>query len=286
MVALRASLDQWLQDYLQLNMGRDERLFTRFLPHGYAITTLSSVSPLLYEHCQLIKWMVGALITLSDDFTDNPQYRSSEWVKAFTAATQSNYQAFSLSAEQQKALKLGCQLYEWIQNALVQTTAQEKLIPLIEFDLQQYFLNMRFSACLNSDPSMLCKQEYLWYAPHNMGAVIAGMIDLACSDHVDWNEIALMRDVFYCAQRTGHICNTLTTLDRERAEGCLTNEIQLRMLQGQPCSEEAIIMSLREERSKLHEAIRNKSLNTFCVDSYVNGLQQFQSLHEAMQGII
>ena len=241
-------------------MGRDECLFTQFLPFGYAQTTISSVNTSFHERCQLTKWMIGALITLTDDFTDNPAFRSMSWVKGFIAAIHGGDLHGSLSAQQQQALKLSCQLYEWIQQSLAQMTLQPRLIPLIEFDLQQYFLNMHFSTFLNSDPLLICKREYLWHAPHNMGIVIAGMVDLACSDHIEWYEMAAMRDIFYCAQRCGHICNTLTTLDREMEEGCISNEIQLRILHGNNGSEEDIIGFLQQERVDLYQKISDKSL--------------------------
>ncbi|MGQ3887953.1 terpene synthase family protein [Legionella sp. CNM-1927-20] len=286
MVKLRTTLDHWLREYLKLNMGRDERLFTQFLPFGYAKTTLSCVNTSFYKQCQLTKWMIGALITLTDDFTDNPAFRSMSWVKGFIAAIQGGHQICLLSTKQQQALKLSCQLYEWIQQSLAQMTLQSRLIPLIEFDLQQYFLNMHFSTFLNSDPLLICKREYLWHAPHNMGIVIAGMVDLACSDHIEWHEMAAMREIFYCAQRSGHICNTLTTLNREIEEGCMSNEIQLRILHGNNGSEEDIIEFLQQERADLYQKIGDKFLRTFSTVDYVQGLQQLQTLHEEMQGVI
>lgn len=286
MAELRTTLNHWLQEYLKLNMGRDERLFTRFLPFGYAKTTLSSVSTSLYDVCQMTKWMIGALITLTDDFTDNPALKSTAWIKGFFSAIQGIQEISSLSSRDQQALKLSIQLYEWIQQSLAQITLQPRLIPLIEFDLQQYFLNMHFSTFLNNDPLLICKREYLWHAPHNMGMVIAGMVDLACSEHVEWHEVAAMREIFYCAQRSGHICNTLTTLDREIEEGCISNEIQLRLLHGNNGSEEDIIEYLQRERIDLYQKISNQSLITFSTVDYVKGLQELQILHEEMQGVI
>jgi hypothetical protein len=286
MVELRTTLSHWLQEYLKLNMGRDERLFTQFLPFGYAKTTLSSVSVPFYERCQMTKWMIGALITLTDDFTDNPAFKSMSWVQGFIAAIQGSHQRSSLSAQDQQALKLSIQLYEWIKQSIAQMTLQPRLIPLIEFDLQQYFLNMHFSVFLNSEPLLICKREYLWHAPHNMGIVIAGMVDLACCDHIEWPEMAAMREIFYCAQRSGHICNTLTTLDREMGEGCIGNEIQLRTLHGNNGSQKDIIDFLQRERGELYQKIRNQSLKTFSTADYVQGLRQLQTLHEDMQGVI
>ncbi|HHF7368126.1 TPA: hypothetical protein ACPSKY_003277 [Legionella bozemanae] len=286
MVELPATLSCWLREYLRLNMGRDERLFTQFLSFGYAKTTLSSVSPLFYEQCQLAKWMLGSLITLTDDFTDHPSFKSMQWVTSFIAAIQGGHQVAPLSTHQLQALNLAYQLYGWLQQSIHKMTLQPRLIALIEFDLQQYFLNMRFSTFLNSEPLLICKREYLWHAPHNMGMVIAGMMDLACSDHIEWQEMAAMREIFYCAQRSGHICNTLTTLHRETEEGCISNEIQLRKMHGKNGSEESIIELLQQERANLYQKIANESLKTFSTKGYVQGLWQLQTLHEDMQGVI
>lgn len=286
MVELRATLSHWLDEYLTLNMGRDERLFTQFLPFGYAKTTLSSVNPSLYERCQLTKWMIGALITLTDDFADNPAFRSMSWVKGFIATAQGGHPMDSFSTQHQQALTLSGQLYEWIKQSLAQMTLQPRLIPLIDFDLQQYFLNMHFSTFLSSDPLLICKREYLWHAPHNMGMVIAGMVDLACCDQIEWREMAVIRELFYCAQRSGHICNTLTTMDREMEEGCISNEIQLRLMHGINGSEANIIELLEQERIELYQKITAQSLKTFSTADYVQGLQQLQALHEEMQGVI
>ncbi|VEB38392.1 Uncharacterised protein [Legionella sainthelensi] len=286
MVELRASLSQWLCDYLKLDMGRDERLFTQFLPWGYTQTTLSCVNASFYERCQLTKWMVGALITLTDDFTDNPEFRSMSWVKGFITAIQNCRPIEPLSSKQQQALQLSCQLYGWIQQSIAQMTLQPRLMPLIEFDMQQYFLNMHFSTFLSSEPLLICKREYLWHAPHNMGIVIAGMVDLACSEYIEWQEMAAMRDIFYSAQRCGHICNTLTTVDREIQEECISNEILLRILHGNNGSEDDIIEFLKQERMELYQKIRHKSLKTFSIEHYVKGLEQLQALHDDMQGVI
>lgn len=286
MVELRATLRHWLQEYLKLDMGRDERLFTEFLPFGYAKTTLSCVNSSFYERCQLTKWMIGAFITLTDDFIDNPALKNSAWINSFFAVIHGGHQATSLLPKDQQALKLSVQLYELIKHSISQMTLQPRLIPLIEFDLQQYLLNMHFSTFLNSDPLLICKREYLWHAPHNMGMVIAGMVDLACSLHIEWHEIAAMREVFYCAQRSGHICNTLTTLDREIEEGCISNEIQLRILHGNNGNEKEIVDFLQRERSELYQKITNQDLTTFSTEDYVQGLQHLQTLHEDMQGVI
>ena len=72
------SLRDTLTEYRDVIPYRNDLLFTEFLPRGYRMTTLSCVPDHHLQRVLLIKWNLGAFITLLDDFADNPELRNKE----------------------------------------------------------------------------------------------------------------------------------------------------------------------------------------------------------------
>lgn len=280
-------------------------LFTDFLPAGYQLTTLSCVAADYYHDAILAKLHLGMLITLLDDFADNPRVHNSrllyELYKIPFNINCSNRHA--LNEQECTVFDLTCYLADKILEHIRHLPGYKKLLPVVQFDLNDIYRANQYSALITQQAVMLNSYELTHIRPFNMGMVMAGVIDLMASPGFDYQELGSMRYVLHRGQRYGSISNNITTFQRELAEGDVTNEIIIKGIERnllnltemksmsadmvlsllEPVMQEMILEQsiILNEISSLKENIH--SLN---VAYYADGLQKLHHLHMSLQGII
>lgn len=283
------ALDQRVQElsdaYLACSQIRDPRLFTIFLYDGYRMTTLPSVDRPLYEDLIAAKVALGMLITLYDDLADNPRtfnprllahlYRLDVFDDAPVP--------LGLGTEERKHFALAVSLLKEIRHSVIKFPHAEAFGELLSFDLQQFYISNRYSELQRIVPGISNLTESKLYGPYNMGMVIAGMLDLMASSRFDHRELGRAREIFLLGQRCGRIGNLLSTYEREKAEGDLTNEI---IASGEEPVAYQIV--LRNEVRETHGKLERESRRLTSVDftSYVAGVEKLFDLHRRMEGII
>lgn len=281
-----------LEAYYALGMPRHHWLFEKFLPEGYQATTLSSVRINRLAEVIELKMLVGIFITLTDDFSEHPDYCSEDWVHQLALVTTSPHLSEELLMDsrenrQNAALGLSAQIYQDIFSALRKhSSTQGNLIQAIAFDFQEYYQCLRYSLLVSKQPYIACGVEYRHYSPQNMGMMIVGMIDLLFSPSWKLEELPLMRRIFYLAQRLGHIFNTLATFERERRQGDINNEIILKMMQNVDADSDGVEAAhhlLNEECTALYSSLQEYQLKTFSVPDYLEGIRTLQRLHETLE---
>ncbi len=280
---------------------RNDALFLEFLPKGYLATTLNSVQEERSRMVVVAKIHLGMLITLYDDFADNPALLNhrllEELYKVPFAMDQLQDQHFD--EKEKGVLKLGSFLGQQLLACMNAFPHYQVLCKFFEFDLTQFYQANRFAQLLTTCPSAANRFELALYGPHNMGMVAAGVIDLMASDYIDMQELGTIRTVFSYGQRLGRICNVLTTYERELSEGDITNELKVMNIestrgafheQGKENGSldknrsHSLRSILEKERTNLFARIIGLApyVKSFNVHQYVNGLRYLQELHEGL----
>ncbi|WP_419419014.1 hypothetical protein ACNVED_10720 [Legionella sp. D16C41] len=187
-----------INQYYSLGFKRNKVLFTEFLPKGYTKVTLDTVLPAYWQDLINIKILLGIFITLYDDFVDNPNYVNpkliNELVKLpLTSPTidKSNLTEFELTV-----LAFAENIFTQIIAFLRSLPNFILLKPLFYFDVEQFFNGLKYAQLIRHVPLMANEVEYLCYLPHNMGIIIAGMMDLMAVAYLDMKELGLMREFF------------------------------------------------------------------------------------------
>ncbi len=300
-----AAIYALLGRYREVIAYRDDRLFTEFLPQGYQFTTLSSVDDARFQQVIITKFHLGMLITLLDDFADHPQHLNSHLLQELykipyheTAICEAK-----LNLAGPAIMELARQLAHGLLKHLESFPHYAALNKVFKFDLLRVYQANHYSELLSQQPALLNADELVAMRPFNMGIVAAGMIDVFASSRFNLSELGGARHVFHLGQRFGSICNNIHTLRREWNEGDVTNEIIVKGIDrklitaadlNQLSAENAvdrlsgIVAEVEDEQHIILNTINSYTheIQSFKCSEYAIGLQQLQSLHASMQGVI
>lgn len=270
--------------------ARDDSLFTEFLPKGYEKTTLSSVSSDDFEKVLMAKLRIGILITIYDDYADNPSMQDPVLLKRLYDIPFKDTGCES----PHPVVQLVRSLWEEVLMTLETLPNYGIFSEIFKFDVEQFYNANRYSQLITANTHLANRTENRVYISHNMGMIIVGMMDLMASSDVIPSELGRIRGFLYKAQEIGRISNVLATTHREIHENDYTGEILSRFLemgiQTVPTSVvlESLFKSLEKEREEIFQelAIEYSDICTFSVNSYLKGLRFLQALHEQMQEVI
>tara|TARA_B100001971_G_scaffold84647_1_gene78111 strand:+ start:222058 stop:222876 length:819 start_codon:yes stop_codon:yes gene_type:complete len=256
---------------------RHERLFNDFLPKGYELTTLSHVKDL--KEVIRLKVILGTLITLYDDFADRPDRFNPSLLSVLYRVPfeKTRVERMLLSELEQDSLNLSEKLFKELYLGMMQLPHYQSLIKLFQFDLKQFFLANEYSEFLTENPALMNEKENKLYLHHNMGIVMAGMIDLMSLESYSMSELGQMRSLFLMGQRAGRISNVLATYERELKEGDHTNELM---------SHDLKIEDLNLEFNQLIKEMERVELSSFSTKKYQEGIMALHQLHVNLKGVI
>lgn len=264
---------------VRVSPHRNRKLFSEFLPMGYRMTTLSSVSEELQESNLFVKRCLGTIITLYDDLADNPELRNPELLKDLYQIPFGRKNRFK--AKDTNSLgQILSYLWELVFHEISNFPHYKLLHQAFEFDVLQFFNANRYAELITSCPYLFNLEESRCYLPHNMGIVLVGTVDLMCSNLIDIKSIGSARTLFAEAQRAARMMNMISTADRELAEGDRTNELILAENRGK-----ANLILKKQIQSILH-SLQASELTFFSVKDYIQGMESLFSLHKEFQGVI
>jgi len=217
-------LNHWIEDYERV--GQRGRFLWQWCWRGVNITTLPCVDPKLREHVMETKMLSIFYGTLIDDIADREQDRE---MLQF---------AISLAAEEWPAERLAFwngrrhDYLEMISKLWTEVWSRCKTYPqfgsfehLLRFDNEQTLNAMRYALLANQSPGILNIVEHDLYQPHNMQIMFMATLDLTASPGFDMDELGLVREIFWHAQRMGRIGNMITTWEREVLDRDFTSGI-------------------------------------------------------------
>lgn len=264
-------------DHMQrLSPFRSRRLFDEFLPIGYKITTLDTVSD--KNNVVGLKVILGTLITLFDDYADRPDRLNPKLLQLLYRIPFESVNVHSafLKPKESEAFELATSLFNKLFDGMRQLPNYRQLKELFNFDLKQFFLANQYSELLTQQPHLANRLENKLYLHHNMGIVMAGMIDLMSLPHFDITDLGQVRGLFLLGQRAGRISNVLTTFEREESEGDVTNEL---ITSG--------ISTLEGELARIFKLMDStKEIGVFSPKAYTLGIMHLHHLHLKLKGVI
>lgn len=275
--------------FAEIAPHRPRQLFTEFLPQGYAMTTLDTVPEELRAHAIAAKLAIGMIITLYDDFADRPlSYNPKLLSLLYQMPLGMKTVTVAMSVEEQATIRFARKLHTLLEQHLAPLPQAVSFKKLFMFDLQQFFAANMYSELMMQFPDAHNELENRLYLHHNMGMIMAGMIDLMALPRLPPRELSRARMLFLLGQRYGRICNVLATEVRERHEGDVTNEIVASQMNGGGGSAEQLVCRLvREKMRLLHRMEKLQPMITsFSVRKYMQGLIQLGRLHEQFTGTI
>lgn len=280
-------IDSLIATYLDTNSLRPEVLFRHFLPTGYRQTTLDSVPAELLSAVIYAKVHLGMIITLYDDFADHPKYRNSLLLShLYRLNVGIDLPAPSaLAGSDLKNYELARFLFTSLTAVLRSFSHAEVLLPVLRFDIEQFYSCNRHSELMTSLPAIRNLTESRILGPHNMGIMAAGTIDLMASPAVDLSELGMCREIFHLGQRMGRTSNIIFTLQREVAEGDATNEILI-SAQTRKSDETSYQLQLLREFSVHVEEISRQQVRSFNPVRYAKGFESLHSLQGSLAGRI
>lgn len=276
--------DELISSYTRVSSARPEVLFREFLPRGYRYTTLDSVPTSALEAAIFAKIHLGMMITLYDDLADHPGYRNPLLLEQLYRLNvdQDVEPEVGLSDSELATFGLARHLFEQLTSILETFPSYRVLLPVLRFDIEQFYACNRYSEMISKVPAVRTLQESQSLGPHNMGIVAAGTIDLMTQERLKLPELARAREVFQMGQRLGRIGNLLFTFDREVAEGDVTNEISIALASGFGSAEE-YRQVLLSELGTLRLRIRAQKLAIFDTSRYADGLVKLHQLHDGLK---
>jgi hypothetical protein len=209
--------DQELEKLRQVAPFRNKKLFCEFLPQGYELTTLNTVEN--KNEIVELKIILGTLITLYDDFADRPDRLNPKLLELlYRIPFEKIDQEKFLYSEEKMAFDLAQSLFEKLFKGMQQLKNYHLLYEIFCFDLKQFFLANHYSQLLTEHQNLSNEKENRLYLHHNMGIVMAGMIDLMNIPQFHIDDLGQARSLFLMGQRAGRISNVLTTYEREIIE--------------------------------------------------------------------
>lgn len=269
-----------------LSPYRKPALFNQFLLRGYTAVTLSSVPQPKFSELLRAKICLGTLITLYDDLADRPTQHNPQLLEAlYRLDFQKQELGGCLNPENRHIIDFAKSLFAEMNGILKHQPHYGCLEEVLNFDLKQFYSANQFSSLLTANPFINNTFENRLYAHHNMGMVIAAMMDLMSIDELKFSEFGVMREVLLMGQRMGRIFNVLSTQNRERLDGDITGELSVYENEREVAVAE---QELRKEVRVLQHRMTdfNSRITTFSVAAYLRGLAAVQNLHEKMEGVI
>jgi hypothetical protein len=223
-VKFSAYLQQWIESYE--TVGQRGRFLWQWCLKGVRMTTLPSVSPELREHVVETKMLGIFFCTLIDDIADREQ--DGEMLQMAIMAGSDSWPVERLelwNGRRRAYLEMIYRLWNEIWDRCKTYPRFNDFEQLLKFDNDQVMIAMRYALLANQCPGLLNVIEHDLYQPNNMQMIFMASVDLCASPDFNTDELGIVREVFWHAQRMGRIGNMITTWEREVLDRDFTSGI-------------------------------------------------------------
>jgi hypothetical protein len=223
---LNADLMRWVDGYAQV--GKRNLYLWKWVRQGVEVTTLSCVSPELFDFVCDTKVMGVVLDVLLDDIADRKG--DAELLEQLLGVPFDDRRGrlSNVSADDRAYAEYTLDLWEEIKRRTRRLPCFSQYTRIWRYDYLQLFNGMRYSHMINEDIALLNSSEHDLYSPHNMHIMVSSTVDLMASPHFHRPELGRLRDAVWHAQFMGRIGNLITTWERELADGDYTSGVYAR----------------------------------------------------------
>lgn len=223
---LSSDLLRWVDGYAQV--GKRNLYLWKWVRQGVEVTTLSCVTPELFDFACDTKVLGVVLDVLLDDIADrggDPALLEQLLAAPFD---ETRLQLSNVKPEDRAYAEFTIDLWQEIKRRTRRLPLFDRFARVWRYDYLQLFNGMRYSHMVNEDVGLLNLAEHDLYSPHNMHIMVSSTVDLMCSPKFDCSELGRLRDAVWHAQFMGRIGNLVTTWERELPDGDYTSGIYAR----------------------------------------------------------
>lgn len=169
-------------------------------------------------------------------------------------------------------LEITADVWETVEERLLNAPAYERFAPIFEFDLRQVINAIRYSGVVTEQPRMGNLTEAYAYGSHNMVMFPYAWIDLMHSSTFDMDELPTVRTMLWHAQRLARIGNWVSTWERELEEHDFGSGIVIHALENGLVSaddlQEAADASNKDDLDEIAAKIDREGIEEFFLDEW------------------
>ncbi|HVK58672.1 MAG TPA: hypothetical protein VM735_07830 [Candidatus Kapabacteria bacterium] len=217
-------LQQWIRSYE--SVGQRGRFLWQWCLKGVRMTTLPSVDPDLHPHVVETKLLGILFCSLIDDIADREQ--DAEMLEMAIAASSNHWAVERLefwNDRRRAYLEMISSVWNEVWTRCQGYPRFRDFETLLRFDNEQVMSAMRYALLSNQCPGLLNVIEHDLYQPNNMQMIFMATVDLCASPSFNVDELGIVRELFWHAQRMGRIGNMITTWEREVLDRDFTSGI-------------------------------------------------------------
>ncbi len=258
---------------------RNARLFQDFLPNGYRQFSIDKVEEKHKELVQLAKLQLGIFITYVDDYSDNPKLIDSDFINSiFSLANQTEMK----STKHHFAFDLKQDLFHTIELL----PNYNSLKSIFSFDFEQLAQAFRYSLLLQDIPQLNNSKENRTYLSHNMGIVLALMIDLMAVENIKLYEMGEIRKFFFEMQEISRIMNVLMSFEREKKEFDPTSELLFQIESANDLRINQMNLQKEKEIKLLNLKNNLPNISSFDSSKLFENFLKINELHNSFTGVL
>lgn len=277
---LSPRLQQWTDGYSEV--GKRNTYLWKWVRQGVEVTTLSSVSPDLYDEACDTKVIGVILDCLLDDVADqkgDPDLLEQLLDLPFGPAAP---KLRRIPAENRAYAEFTFEVWEEIKRRTRRFPFFYDYASLWRYDYLQLFNAMRYSHLVNQDLTLLNMAEHDLYSSHNMHIMVSSTVDLMCSPEFSRTELGKLRDVVWHAQCMGRIGNLITTWERELGDGDYTSGVYARAVAH---GHVKLAQLLENERDSIATAIRRGGHEEFFLQRWAQLRQHLVAMQSQIRSV-
>lgn len=222
-VQLPPELQKWVDEYEKV--GKRDNYIWKWAYKSFQYITYPCVSKKYCDNLLQIKCLYVIFFTLIDDTAD--KFKSKKLLEQMLKIpfNKDEIEFSKLELEKKRYLHFSIKLWDNIYKETMEFPKYKEYKNVLEFDLMQVLHIMNYAYLVNKNHYLINKTEFWEYFPYNMPFIFFLTIDLMNSKKFKVDELGIMREVAWQAQKLGQTINWLTTWEREIREGDITSGV-------------------------------------------------------------
>lgn len=199
-------------------VGKRDPFFWQWMYASMHQTRLSTVPSEHHETVAVLKTLAGMYDTVVDDIVDavgEPRHLDTVAQIALGGIEAPDRE---LSADNQAVeahLRFARRVWEEFESMLQTAPREPQFRPLLEFDIRQILMSMRYTLLVTDNPGMTNLDEGLGYQSHNLIHFLNADIDMMYSSAFDRADTGQLRRLIWDGQQLHRMINWIATWERE-----------------------------------------------------------------------
>jgi len=203
-------------------VGKRDPFFWQWMYASMHRTRLSTVPSEHHETVDVLKTLGGMYDTIVDDIVDavgEPQHLDTVARIALEDIDNPESELSASDRTVEAHLRFALRVWTAFESMLESAPREEQFRPLLEFDIRQILMSMRYTLLVAANPAMTNLEEGLGYQSHNLIHFLNADIDMMYSTAFDRADIGQLRRLIWDGQQLHRMINWIATWERELFEG-------------------------------------------------------------------